>query len=61
MAQVRGEIHGKEAEVAGLVAEIERMNEEMSIVRELLEANDAEMRRQLGNAERKIAKYKVKC
>ena len=40
---------------------MERANEEMTQVRGQLEENDTEVRRQLGNAERKIQKYKAKC
>ena len=50
----------KEEEVRATVQGFERVNQEIEELKARFEVNDVEMRRQLGNAAKKIDKYKTK-
>ena len=50
----------KEEEVRATVQGFERVNQEIEDLKARFEVNDVEMRRQLGNAAKKIDKYKTK-
>ena len=50
----------REEEVKAAVETMERVNEEIAVLKANFDENDQEMRRQLSNATKKIAKYKEK-
>ncbi len=59
-AQAKESLAAKDLDVRAQVETFHRLNTEIEELRARFEANDSEMRRQLGNAASKVLKYKAK-